>query len=218
MYTRITRIVARMSGRSFVGPTLNRNEDWINISVNYTRDAFQGAAYLRTWKPILRPIAKYFIPEIWRIWGHNAKTKEFISPILKQRAIAERQEGYQKPVDALQWVRDSLPEGKKDDIYFAVLSTLALGAASIHTTSQLITNVLFDLAARPEYIEPLREEMLMALNASNGKWNQDVMNRLKKMDSFIKESQRVNAVVSKYSLFCHSDLLRSHRSILLTQI
>jgi hypothetical protein len=206
-----------MSGRSFVGPTLSRDEDWIKISVNYTRDAFQGGANLRTWKPILRPIVKYFIPEIQRIWGHNAKAMKLIGPIIKQRAIAERQEGYQKPVDALQWIRDSLPEGGKDDVYFAVLSSLALGAASIHTTSQLITNVLFDLAARPEYIELLREEISTALNTSNGKWNQDLLNRLKKMDSFMKESQRVNAVVSKYSLFCcYSDLLRPHHLYTIT--
>jgi hypothetical protein len=123
-----------MSGRSFVGPALNRNEEWITINIDYTRDVFQAAIPVRKWRPFLRPIGKHFVPEVRRIWDHNAKAVKLITPFLKQKALDEKKEGYEKPVDATEWFRDNLPKGKKDDLYLIVLQILRLGAASIHTT------------------------------------------------------------------------------------
>jgi len=196
MYSKITRIVSRISGKAFVGATLNRNEDWITINVNFTRDVFGGAAAIRAWNPLLRPIGKYFVPEIRRIWVHNSKAVEYIGAIIKQRVKEEEADGYEKPNDAIEWVRDYLPTNRKNDIRLAALTSLALGATSVHTTSQMILNVLYDLAARPEYIELLREEVADALKLSNNEWNQDTVNSFIKMDSFIKESQRFSAAVS----------------------
>lgn len=128
---------------------------------------------------------------------HNAKATAFIGEIMKQRACEEKAEGYKKPNDALQWVRDALPETKRGDMRLQATVALALGAAAINTTSMLITNVMYDLAFRPEYIEMLRGEVREVLQASNGHLAFESMSNLRKMDSFIKESQRHSAVVSK---------------------
>lgn len=50
---------------------------------------------------------------------------------------------------------------------------------------------LFDLAGRPEYVSPLREELVrvMAEDGAHELTNRSV-NKLAKMDSFLKESQR----------------------------
>lgn len=50
---------------------------------------------------------------------------------------------------------------------------------------------LFDLIARPEYIEPLREEILEALDTDGG-WKKTTLTKMRKLDSFMKESQRFN--------------------------
>lgn len=34
------RVVCRVSGRAFVGNSIQRNEEWIQMNCNYTRDAF----------------------------------------------------------------------------------------------------------------------------------------------------------------------------------
>jgi len=45
---------------------------------------------------MLRRIVKYFVPEVRRVWdAHNEALKK-IAPILKQRAIDEKQEDYKK--------------------------------------------------------------------------------------------------------------------------
>ncbi|KAL8761588.1 MAG: hypothetical protein Q9184_002296 [Pyrenodesmia sp. 2 TL-2023] len=52
------------------------------------------------------------------------------------------------------------------------------------------THVMFDLCAQPEYIEPLREEVEAAIKEDGG-WKKATLNKMQKLDSFLKESQRV---------------------------
>ena len=50
----------------------------------------------------------------------------------------------------------------------------------------MTTNVIFDLAARLEYIQMSREELNEVLNNFDGEWNPESMSMLKKMGSFVK--------------------------------
>lgn len=47
---------------------------------------------------------------------------------------------------------------------------------------------LFDLASRPEYIEPIREE-IESIIAEEG-WSKSSVMKMRKLESFLKESQR----------------------------
>lgn len=55
-----------------------------------------------------------------------------------------------------------------------------------------LQQALFDLAAHPEYIQPLREELVttMAEEGCDEHVPASGLSRLHKMDSFLKESQR----------------------------
>lgn len=62
-----------------------------------------------------------------------------------------------------------------------------------------LSNVLYDLAAHPEYIAVLREEVeRISAEEPDGKIRKKTMPKLRKLDSFIKESQRVNPLGSSY--------------------
>ena len=52
--------------------------------------------------------------------------------------------------------------------------------------------MFYDLAAYPEHVAPLREELEAVLSENNGKFLKSTMPKLRKLDSFMKESQRVN--------------------------
>ena len=68
---------------------------------------------------------------------------------------------------------------------------LAGSFAAIHTTTMTLTNVLYDLAAHPEYAEVLREEIqCISAEEPSGILRKKTMPKLRKLDSFIKESQR----------------------------
>ncbi len=55
-----------------------------------------------------------------------------------------------------------------------------------------ITQTLYDLATRPEYIQPLREEIEPLLAAEG--WTKAAMSKMWKLDSFLKESMRYNGI------------------------
>ncbi len=52
-------------------------------------------------------------------------------------------------------------------------------------------HALFDLCQWPEYVEPLREEIKRAI-VEEGGLKLSAINKMRKLDSFLKESQRIN--------------------------
>ena len=68
------------------------------------------------------------------------------------------------------------------------------GACSFSVTFclQSITHALLDLAAHPQYIQPLRDEVEAIVSAEG--WTKAGMGKMWKIDSFLKESQRVNGI------------------------
>lgn len=81
---------------------------------------------------------------------------------------------------------------------------MILTGAALHTSSMAIAHAVYDLCAMPEYIGPLRLEAQAALAQDNGEWKLSTIKRLHRLDSFLKESQRVN----------HSTFLGFNRKIM----
>jgi len=86
---------------------------------------------------------------------------------------------------------------------------MSLGFAAIHTTSQATFHAILDMVARPHYIPLLREEIERVIqedgyehdNDGFQKLKKSSMPKLKKLDSFLKESQRVSpASLSKIKI------------------
>ena len=65
---------------------------------------------------------------------------------------------------------------------------LKLGLAAIHTTGTTLTHILFDLAAEPEYMKPLREEVRQVLGEDLGALTKQDLTKLCHMDSFMKSA------------------------------
>jgi Cytochrome P450 len=56
----------------------------------------------------------------------------------------------------------------------------------------LTVQLIYELISRVEYLQPLREEISRALGASNGKWTEEAMNNMPKLESFTRETLRLN--------------------------
>ena len=80
--------------------------------------------------------------------------------------------------------------------------------ASINTTTNALTFIILDLAARPEYTQPLRDEIEEVIKQDNVKedkngvmrFKQSSLAKLWKLDSFMKESSRLSKNSSKVTL------------------
>ncbi|KAL1969929.1 hypothetical protein VTN77DRAFT_7439 [Rasamsonia byssochlamydoides] len=81
-------------------------------------------------------------------------------------------------------------QGKKGVEY----NDLMMSFSAIHTSADLITQTIFDLAEHPEMIEPLRKEIVTVLSEHG--WRKTSLYKLKPMDSVVKETQRLKPVLS----------------------
>ncbi|KAF2144926.1 uncharacterized protein K452DRAFT_265384 [Aplosporella prunicola CBS 121167] len=182
----LLNIIAEVSARMFVGAPLCRNQRWIELSRDYTLTAFSVARAMRQWKPWMRPFVQYFTPELRQLKKVRQEAVKFMMPVTKERSETEI-----KNDDMTQWMKaKSSPSWAKDYEGQAALQ-VQLAMAAIHTTTMGATHMLYDLFARPEYVEPLREEIQTVL-AETGGFTKDTMAKLKKLDSFLKESQRMS--------------------------
>jgi cytochrome P450 len=170
-------MIARLSSRIFLPEPLCHDADWLRIATEYTVDFFAAAYALRMVPVALRPIMHWFLPQTRKTRKDVEIATRLIEPELRRRrkeyAQAEK-EGRQikKPVDALTWMET------------------ALGA--IHTTANTFVMAVYDLIERPEYVKLLREEV--EAHWDGGALTKSVLYNLKLMDSFMKESQRLNPV------------------------
>ena len=73
--------------------------------------------------------------------------------------------------------------------------------ANVISNCQSIAHALLDLAAYPEYIQPLRQE-IESIIAAEG-WTKAAMGKMWKVDSFLRESQRVNGIGLSTSACMH---------------
>lgn len=189
-------IIARLSSRIFLPEPLCHDEEWLKIAVDYTVDFFTAAFVLRMFPAFMRPLVHWFLPQTRKIRKEVETATKLIEPELARRRKLKAEalrEGrtYQAPVDALTWL--DVAAEKQGIEYNYVWGQLNYSLGAIHTTTMTFVYVVYDLIERPQYIELLREEI-------NSVWKEGeeitkaVLYKLKLMDSFMKESQRLSPV------------------------
>ena len=184
-------VVARISARIFVGPKLCRNAEWLYLSIHFTKNLGWTRNILRLFPILVRPIAARLMPSYWRIYKNLSAAQRLLRPIIAMReSSAKNDPDYQKPNDFLQWLMDDArpDEAHPDDIAHR---QLLVSLAAIHTTSMSVSHLIYDLCAYQQYLEPLREEIIKTLREDDG-FKKTTLNKLRKLDSFMKETQRLN--------------------------
>lgn len=199
-------MVARISTLVFLGQKACRNDDWIDVAVHYTIDSFKGARELRMWPSILRPVVHYFLPSIQRVRYHLCVARDIVKQEIEERNMIHDgkpppKDRPQSRADALDWFKEL---SKAYNMPFDMTrGQVSLSLAAIHTTSNLLTNIMYDLAAYPEYFQPLRDE-IAAVIAEDGELKKTSLLKMKLMDSVMKESQRTHPISMSKSCILQS--------------
>lgn len=77
-----------------------------------------------------------------------------------------------------------------------IRAQIALVVAGMHTTATGLTQLVYDMAAHSEQARELGDEVLGAFDSQ---WTKSSLGELKKLDSWMKESQRMtSADLSEY--------------------
>ncbi|KAI0071569.1 cytochrome P450 [Panus rudis PR-1116 ss-1] len=185
------RIVARVSSRVFVGLPMCRNSKYLDLAINHTF-AITRTRKLLAWFP--EPL-KWIVGQTINESRRSVKVGLlYLQPMIEERMAKIREYGDEwdgKPNDFLQWTIDTALE-KGKDVNTIVRTILVTNFAAIHTSSNSFTHAIYHLAANPEYMKPLREEVEAVIREEG--WTKAAMQKLRKLDSFMRESQRMNGI------------------------
>jgi hypothetical protein len=114
-----------------------------------------------------------------------------MNPVLQKRAKAKENCLEKEHLDTLQWL-DDISRGRK---YDPVLTQLFLALASINTSSDFLCQALYDICShenKETLVQELRTEIISAIG--EGGWGESALQKLKLMDSVLKESQRLKPI------------------------
>ncbi|RYC60678.1 hypothetical protein CHU98_g5548 [Xylaria longipes] len=189
----MTRIISRVTSRFWVGFPLCRNEAWHTANTYTTSRIFYTALTLKCLPVFLHRIVVPLLPFKRQLQHGLDRVFSHLIPVIEERILRMSSENpsEQCAEDVLQWMIDTaegeekLPENLALRYVFTIIG-------SLYTVSGGLVDCLYDLTAHPEYISLLRDEVRQAL-ASEGGWNKGTLSKLAQMDSFMRESQRVNA-------------------------
>ncbi|KZT08802.1 cytochrome P450 [Laetiporus sulphureus 93-53] len=187
------QVITRTTSRVFVGFPFCRNKEYLDIAFNFTADVRKGRAIMTVTPTILKPLVGRLLPWSRRtIRRFSAMVKPAIEERIKQLEEHGRDWG-DKPNNYMTWlVEEAMGAGKTVDSDLVMQALLFSNFAAMHSSSTSITHALFTLAANPEHIHPLREEVESVIKTEG--WTRIALDKMWKLDSFMRESQRMNGV------------------------
>ncbi|OGM45786.1 hypothetical protein ABOM_005478 [Aspergillus bombycis] len=195
-YHTLLDFVARVSARIFLGKPLCRNPEWLEISTQFTENVFVSLVFLRLLPIWTHKIVSWFMPSSYRGTAYIKRAKKLLVPeILRRRETeAERiEEPEENKHNLLSWMMEIAMPHESDPASLAHLEVV-MSLASIHTSQMNAVHVLYDLLAHPEYLEPIRDEIRDVVKELGPwmTWEKPAFSKLRKLDSFMRESQRFN--------------------------
>ncbi|KAH8810603.1 cytochrome P450 [Xylogone sp. PMI_703] len=183
-------LVATLSARVFIDiPEISRSKEWLECTTQYPLDSMAGEQKLKKYPRWTLPLLHHFIPEVQRVMGYKKHFKKVLKPLLEERLKNMQDPDFKRPNDVLQTIIDN-PNGKGLDLEMHALLQLDLAQAAILNSANSLHQILLDVAARPELVPALREEIFEAMLKEGGVLTKNNIGALWKLDSFMKECQR----------------------------
>lgn len=176
-----------------MGTELCRDANWVHACSQYTAKSFAASFDLCHTPRWARPITHWFRSDCWQVRAALKECRRVLRPFLERRE-QRRQEAISNGAkgmifdDSIEWFQKE----SKRRIDPATIQ-ITLSNVAIHTTTDLLQQVMIDLAHKPELFEPLRQEVISVLSAEGLK--KTALYNLKLMDSVLKESQRLKPVM-----------------------
>ena len=184
IYDMVHTMIASMTSRVFTGLPRCRDETWMRTVKAYPRAVQAVAADSQPLPAFLRPMIAPFLTSTRRLKHHQstAQTALNLADFKEDEAVGNG--------TLLRWMVDAA-KGVDSEPLNIVQRLLMLTMAAFHTSTLAVVHALYDLCAMPDNIEPLRREAESVVHECSS-WQLPSLDRLEKLDSFLKESQRMN--------------------------
>ena len=187
----MAKLVQRLSARVFVGEPACRDPAWLEASTKYVENASLTVFIMRATPGWMQRVVVTLLPCYWGAASWGNKAISVLIPVIQARREAPKDKAGVDRHDFLQGMINLANEHDGTNQKLA-RRALIMELASIHLTTMAAEHVLYDIFARPEYLEPLREEVESALADDDGCWSKGTFAKLRKLDSILRESQRLS--------------------------
>ncbi|KAI8632630.1 cytochrome P450 [Xylariaceae sp. FL1651] len=192
VFPALLHISALLIERTWVGLPLSRQDNWIKATTSYMTDVAKAAAAIKAWPNAVRTFIAPLLKDVMSLKSNRGDVIRMIKPLIQDQFRQRDAEKHDLPAggELFTWIFQRY----KGNVSAERIARDELMAtfSSLYTVTATFTQALFDLAARPEYLQPLRDEIDMVLVDDPDLTQKTSLLKLKKMDSFIKESQRMN--------------------------
>ncbi|KYK60561.1 cytochrome P450 monooxygenase [Drechmeria coniospora] len=179
------KVIARLTTKSLFGAPLCRDGKFLELCCHFGSAVPRDAAILRCFPEFSRRFIAPFMAAPRGV--HDLQTA--VCGEIKARRQRDKNPLKDLLDYSMKWVEEH-PENGWEDCHIAEMMSNTVFAA-LHTSSQLVVHVIFEIATRPDYLAPLREEIKKCF-AEHGDGTKAAIDKMYKMDSFIKETQRCN--------------------------
>ncbi|KAI9268107.1 cytochrome P450, partial [Phascolomyces articulosus] len=205
MYPLVQRMVARASASVFVGKELAKDDELVNVFQHITTDI---GSMIRT-ESWLEPFDTLMWLRMWAIGKFSPRVNSYRQKMTKTmgaeierrlKAAKENPSGWDRPTDVLQDLIENVEVPRHTNLISHIVNyTIGLIFASIHTTSENGTIVLYRILQHPKLMEELLEEQNEVLKqhgihpsgAAKDVFTFEIVKGLPKLDSIVRESMRL---------------------------
>jgi len=212
VYPKVIQIVAACSGRAFVGLPLCRDAEWKNATIKFTYDTIASVHAMKKYNKALWPIISPFIPELRKLHSYRdfayRKLNPQIQTILENykakrmglKTVDEDNADYEAikhNYNLVHWTIGQHTDPATADAAEVGHMQMTAAFAALSPIGMSISYAVFDIASHPEIADVLRAEIRQVLeeegqSTTTGRLSKSSLPKLRKLDSFMKESQRLN--------------------------
>ncbi|KAL1847702.1 hypothetical protein Daus18300_013869 [Diaporthe australafricana] len=175
--------------RFFHSAASAENEHWLDIAAEHVHSTVVWTESLKKWPSVLRPLVYRFVKGRGYMMQRFEEGKALVAQTLQEKKKIGGQ-----PLNNPQTLLDYLYEGQlgADDVEGHTIAQINLCVAAIQSMAATVTQCLMDLATHPEYAPELLEEIHAVIGRNGGIVDKRALTDMWKLDSFIKETQRLN--------------------------
>ena len=187
------KMLGVLTARVMMGPETPHDPVWVPLSLYYFENAVAYCRALKFWPEWIRPVACYLLPQRVAVQKSLDDGRSVMARVIKEFDEREKNGIEEPPPPAVLYFMSRKSEHKLQAVDMHLKEQLNLAIGGIHTTSSVLTQTLFELAFRPEYIPALRKEA-MEITAKYGRpLNKTALWEMHKLDSFVREVHRLHS-------------------------
>jgi cytochrome P450 len=151
-------------------------------------------AVISGYHPRLRFLARFFEGHTKMVYRGRQQAENMLRPVLEKYKTRQSDPAWRDhPGDGVKWLLDQYKRlGKELTAELLAQDLLFVTVAAIQTSAAVGCSILFDMMDRPASLSKIRSEISQVKKACAGNWDRNSLARLMVLDSFMKESKRLN--------------------------